>query len=172
MRTVFAGLLGARASTTSMILSRRLERQTYGSSLGVRLTSTGSCSFGTATNGSGIWPRCSTSASPSGCRNLILTARNSTVSTPLTAMSHRAGCCGDIFAKEPWRFPILKSRSPTRPPYSTSQTFFLIGPRVSSALAHAGRVRSGNIGRARIHNDNEGVVRSYLAARWLHRLRM
>ena len=27
-------------------------------------------------------------------------------------------------------------------------------------------------GRARIHNDNEGVVRSYLAARWLRRLRM
>jgi hypothetical protein len=26
-------------------------------------------------------------------------------------------------------------------------------------------------GRARIHNDNQGVVRSYLAARWLHRLR-
>ena len=26
-------------------------------------------------------------------------------------------------------------------------------------------------GRARIHNDNEGVVRSYLAARWLQRLR-
>lgn len=26
-------------------------------------------------------------------------------------------------------------------------------------------------GRARLHNDNEGVVRAYLAARWLHRLR-
>jgi hypothetical protein len=26
-------------------------------------------------------------------------------------------------------------------------------------------------GRARIHNDNQGVVSSYLAARWLHRLR-
>jgi hypothetical protein len=26
-------------------------------------------------------------------------------------------------------------------------------------------------GRARIHNDNQGVVRSYLTARWLHRLR-
>src|SRR5204863_1904917 len=26
-------------------------------------------------------------------------------------------------------------------------------------------------GRARIHNDNQGVVRSYLVARWLHRLR-
>jgi hypothetical protein len=27
------------------------------------------------------------------------------------------------------------------------------------------------LGRARIHNDNQGVVSSYLAARWLHRLR-
>jgi hypothetical protein len=27
------------------------------------------------------------------------------------------------------------------------------------------------LGRARIHNDNQGVVRGYLAARWLHRLR-
>lgn len=27
------------------------------------------------------------------------------------------------------------------------------------------------LGRARLHNDNEGVVRAYLAARWLHRLR-
>jgi hypothetical protein len=26
-------------------------------------------------------------------------------------------------------------------------------------------------GRVRLHNDNEGVVRSYLAARWLRRLR-
>ena len=26
-------------------------------------------------------------------------------------------------------------------------------------------------GRARLHNDNEGVVRAYLTARWLHRLR-
>ncbi len=26
-------------------------------------------------------------------------------------------------------------------------------------------------GRARLHNDNEGVVRGYLTARWLHRLR-
>jgi hypothetical protein len=26
------------------------------------------------------------------------------------------------------------------------------------------------LGRARLHNDNEGVVRGYLAARWLHRL--
>jgi hypothetical protein len=26
-------------------------------------------------------------------------------------------------------------------------------------------------GRVRLHNDNEGVVRAYLAARWLHRLR-
>jgi hypothetical protein len=26
-------------------------------------------------------------------------------------------------------------------------------------------------GRVRLHNDNEGVVRGYLAARWLHRLR-
>jgi hypothetical protein len=26
-------------------------------------------------------------------------------------------------------------------------------------------------GRARLHNDNQGVVRAYLAARWLHRLR-
>lgn len=26
-------------------------------------------------------------------------------------------------------------------------------------------------GRARLHNDNEGIVRSYLTARWLHRLR-
>lgn len=26
-------------------------------------------------------------------------------------------------------------------------------------------------GRARLHNDNEGVVRAYLSARWLHRLR-
>lgn len=26
-------------------------------------------------------------------------------------------------------------------------------------------------GRARLHNDNEGVVRAYLGARWLHRLR-
>lgn len=26
-------------------------------------------------------------------------------------------------------------------------------------------------GRARLHNDNDGVVRGYLAARWLHRLR-
>jgi len=26
-------------------------------------------------------------------------------------------------------------------------------------------------GRARLHNDNEGIVRAYLAARWLHRLR-
>jgi hypothetical protein len=29
----------------------------------------------------------------------------------------------------------------------------------------------GTFGRARLHNDNEGVVRGYLAARWLHRLR-
>jgi hypothetical protein len=27
------------------------------------------------------------------------------------------------------------------------------------------------LGRARIHNDNQGVVRGYLTARWLHRLR-
>jgi hypothetical protein len=27
------------------------------------------------------------------------------------------------------------------------------------------------LGRARFHNDNQGVVRAYLAARWLHRLR-
>ncbi|MBR1188509.1 hypothetical protein [Bradyrhizobium sp. AUGA SZCCT0160] len=27
------------------------------------------------------------------------------------------------------------------------------------------------LGRVRIHNDNQGTVRSYLAARWLHRLR-
>jgi len=27
------------------------------------------------------------------------------------------------------------------------------------------------LGRARIHNDNQAVVRAYLAARWLHRLR-
>ena len=26
-------------------------------------------------------------------------------------------------------------------------------------------------GRVRLHNDNEGIVRSYLAARWLKRLR-
>lgn len=26
-------------------------------------------------------------------------------------------------------------------------------------------------GRARFHNDNDGIVRSYLAARWLVRLR-
>ncbi len=26
-------------------------------------------------------------------------------------------------------------------------------------------------GRARLHNDNEGVVRGYLAARWFDRLR-
>jgi hypothetical protein len=29
----------------------------------------------------------------------------------------------------------------------------------------------GTFGRVRLHNDNEGVVRAYLAARWLHRLR-
>ena len=29
----------------------------------------------------------------------------------------------------------------------------------------------GTFGRARLHNDNEGVVRGYLAARWLQRLR-
>jgi hypothetical protein len=29
----------------------------------------------------------------------------------------------------------------------------------------------GTFGRARLHNDNVGVVRGYLAARWLHRLR-
>ena len=30
---------------------------------------------------------------------------------------------------------------------------------------------AGTFGRARLHNDNEGVVRSYLTARWLQRLR-
>jgi hypothetical protein len=29
----------------------------------------------------------------------------------------------------------------------------------------------GTFGRARFHNDSQGVVRAYLAARWLHRLR-
>jgi hypothetical protein len=44
-------------------------------------------------------------------------------------------------------------------------------PHDRAALLTRAVFDPATFGRARIHNDNQGVVRSYLAARWLHRLR-
>ena len=68
-------------------------------------------------------------------------------------------------------FRIPRSRCPTIIGHSVSTPCYPTGQPTTAGIVDAAGVRPGDLRASAIHNDNEGVVSGYLAARWLTRLR-
>lgn len=61
--------------------------------------------------------------------------------------------------------------SDSNPPLDLADVLPDLGADQCSRLLNRPVFDPATFGRARLHNDNQAVVRAYLAARWLHRLR-